>query len=85
MYKNVIEGRGGSLGCLFTHCVECAHCLLHCLCKGEERGVLFHGWIRLTRDACSLLGVVMNKGGFRLLGAEMCEIDCWLLVGKEEV
>ena len=41
--KNVMEGRGGGLGCLVTHCVEGSHLLLHCTCAGD-RGILFQGW-----------------------------------------
>ena len=39
-----MEGSGGVLGCLVTHCVEWSHLLLHCMCVGMVRGVSFQGW-----------------------------------------
>ena len=43
-----MEGRGGVLGCLKEHCVECSHLLLHLSRAELERGILFHGWILVS-------------------------------------
>ena len=87
LYKKVMEGKGGGLGCLKVHCVECSHLvlLLHCAYCGVESGIPFHGWEWLDTGDCKLLRVVVKKvkpcaveeADCQGLGVE--ELDCKLL------
>ena len=74
MYKNVMEGRGGGLGCLIVHCVGCSHLLLvlHCTCTCWDvwRGISFQGWEWVGEVDCKLLGVQVEEVHCKLLGVE---------------
>ena len=57
LYKKVMEGKGGGLGCLKMHCGECSHLLLHSTLVGVVdvvdnklgwRGVACKVWLLIS-------------------------------------
>ena len=63
LYKKVMVGKGGDLGCLKIHCGECSHLLLHST-LGFESGI---GPFQLLGVVVGEVEVVDNKLGGRVV------------------